>query len=182
MDKKLKTRPSISSFTGHFTKRSSAVDSVKGLPPAGKSAGPSAGPSASSSSRPTSNQEIADARKAYRASRARILADYYEQRGLTPVPVENLFEPLLSANGDIQSDFGVLSHVADDQQLKEFERILLDVYGVDTLVSQVDNMWVTPEDDGQYVRITYNCLEFLRMPKRSLSSSHGEDLRTVPVY
>jgi hypothetical protein len=181
MDRKLKARESIASLASHFTKRNSAFGSVRGLPPARPSAGPSAGSSGGS----TSNQEIADARRNYLKSRARILEDYHEQRGFSPVRIENLYAPLESGNGDIRNDFAALPHISEDDghdgQIEQFERVLLDLYGVDTLVSQVDNMWVTTKHDAQHERFTYNRLAFLRVPKRTLNLSHGAGLRTAPI-
>jgi hypothetical protein len=172
MEKRLKKRSSIASFASNLTKRNSVVGSIRGLSPAGPSAGPS--------TRPTSNQDIADARNAYRERRAYILFDFNEQREFTPERIEDMLNPLLSANGDIKNDFGILSHVANDDEKTALERILLIVYGVDPLVSRVDHMWVMPEDDGQLLRVTYNSLEFPNLLKRSLS--RGTGLHTAPVY
>lgn len=95
-----------------------------------------------------SAQEIADAHKEYQKKRALILQDFDEQRKYTSERTEDMLNPLLSANGDIRTDFAVLGLVDNYEDAMILKRILLDIYGVDTLVSHADNVCVAEENDG----------------------------------
>lgn len=87
-------------------------------------------------------EDIEAQRTAYLVSRGLILQDYNEQHTFTPARIEDILNPLLSANGDIRHDFAILGRIDNDEQAIGLRHILVDVYGVDTLVSRVENMYV----------------------------------------
>lgn len=87
-------------------------------------------------------EDIEAQRTAYLVSRGLVLQNYNEQHTFTPARTEDILNPLLSANGDIRHDFVILGRIDNDEQAIGLRHILVDVYGVDTLVSRVENMYI----------------------------------------
>lgn len=90
---------------------------------------------ASSSDEATTQQAIEEARKAYLGLRGNILRNLEEQRRdpHTQNPFVDLHSPMLSANGDIKSDFALVERVTLDDEKEELRRMLHLVYGTDSL-------------------------------------------------
>jgi hypothetical protein len=100
------------------------------------------------------HQEVEDARKAYLNSRALILNDFDNQRSFSQTQTEDMSNPLWSANGDIRNDFAVLARIDNEDEAIAFKQILLDLYGVDGLVSQADTMYGTSAVTVGYTLLT----------------------------
>jgi hypothetical protein len=125
MDSRLKRRSSyqnISSFATEFTQRS-AIKFAKRLDILAQPV--------------TSPQELQEARTAYLESRAQILHDFDDRRDCLVVNHDSLMDPLLSANGDIKSDFAVLARTLDMHKHKIVMGILRIVYGINSLTLTV---------------------------------------------
>jgi hypothetical protein len=93
------------------------------------------GSTASLKSNRTSRQAIEEALKAYLNTRAKILEAFDVQSKVIhdkSEGVHSLHNPVLSANGDIKSDFALLQ-CQDEPEKDELKQILLMIYGTDNL-------------------------------------------------
>jgi hypothetical protein len=81
----------------------------------------------------TSRQEIEEARTRYLDARGKILRDFIMQRKDSRPWTEILHDPILSANGDIKSDFALMECLHDEQEKVELKCILLILYGTSSL-------------------------------------------------
>jgi hypothetical protein len=77
----------------------------------------------------TSPKELQEARTVYLESRSRILDDFNERRA-SLAETEGMMDPVLSANGDIKSDFAILTRIRDAETYKKVVSILRIVYGI----------------------------------------------------
>jgi hypothetical protein len=94
----------------------------------------------------TSPQELQEARTAYLESRARILYDFHDQRDSLYMNHDDMRDPVLSANGDVKSDFAVLARTSDMETHKMVMGILRIVYGVISLTLTVEQQYVASDD------------------------------------
>ncbi|KAH7398794.1 hypothetical protein DE146DRAFT_504894 [Phaeosphaeria sp. MPI-PUGE-AT-0046c] len=85
-----------------------------------------------------SQQAIEEARTAYMGTRGNILRDFVEQKNCHRSDDEDLHKPLLSANGDIMSDFALLERLQLEDEKTELKKILIILYGTDTLEMTVN--------------------------------------------
>ncbi|KAH4010384.1 hypothetical protein JI435_155480 [Parastagonospora nodorum SN15] len=123
-------------------------------------------------------QDIEAQRTAYLVSRGLILQNYNEQHIFTPARIEDILNPLLSANGDIRHDFAILGRIDNDEQAIGLRHILIDVYGVDTLISRVENIITTapPKDKASpWAKIARSA----RHLKQSFSQLKAESSRSA---
>jgi hypothetical protein len=81
----------------------------------------------------TSRQEIEEARTRYLDARGKILREFIRQRKDSHPWTEILHDPILSANGDIKSDFALMECLHDEQEKVELKCILLILYGTSSL-------------------------------------------------
>jgi hypothetical protein len=91
---------------------------------------------------PIASLQVTDeARSAYLASRGDILHDFDEQRE-NPNRTEDMLDPVLSANGDIRSDFAIAERLYTTEMRARLQRILVIIYGTDSLTLTSDDPYV----------------------------------------
>jgi hypothetical protein len=88
-----------------------------------------------------SPQVIDEARSTYLASRGDILHDFNERRE-NPNRTEDMLNPVLSANGDIKSDFTIIERLYVEEMRTRLKRILGVVYGTDSLTLSLHNPYI----------------------------------------
>jgi hypothetical protein len=88
---------------------------------------------ASMGSNRNSRQAIEEARIHYLDTRGNILRDFIRQRKDPRKWSEDLHNPVLSANGDIKSDFALMERLHDEEEKEELKYILLILYGTASL-------------------------------------------------
>lgn len=80
-----------------------------------------------------SQQAIEETHTAYLGTRGNILRDFVKQKTSSRIENDDLHNPVLSANGDIRSDFALLERLQLDGEKTELKRILSILYGTDSL-------------------------------------------------
>jgi hypothetical protein len=88
-----------------------------------------------------SPQVIDEARSTYLASRGDILHDFNERRE-NPNRTEGMLNPVLSANGDIKSDFAIIERLYVEEMRTRLKRILGVVYGTDSLTLSLHDPYI----------------------------------------
>jgi hypothetical protein len=124
MDRPLQRKSSIASFASRMSQRRPVSLLSR------------QGSIASLRSHRTSRQAIEEARIAYLDTRAKILDAFdVQSRDIRhwSEGVHNLHNPILSANGDIKSDFALLQRIPDETDKADLKRILCMVYGTDKI-------------------------------------------------
>lgn len=83
---------------------------------------------------------IEDARNEYLMRRGNVLDDFEERRTYPNESTEDQENPVLSANGDVKNDFTLLERAFLPSQRKKLKDVLLDIYGTDSLASNLDDL------------------------------------------